>query len=156
MCVYFLLFVGSLFGRIKTSLTTFVFFMLQDSPKRAPRQPKTAPREPQELLGFPGLQDSPKTAQESSKRAPREPKAAPGASQESLKTAQRAQRSMKKTNVSIEVLILPNNLAKSRPRSKHSYSPCVKDECFERGLDFTEQPWKIKTSIETFVFPQIC
>ena len=27
---------------------------------------------------------------------------------------------------------------KSRPRSKHSYFPCEKDECFERGLDFTE------------------
>ena len=56
---------------------------------------------------------------------------------------------MKKTNVSSEVLIFQVFWAKSRPRSKHSSFSHRKYECFERGLDFTEQALKTQQKTHT-------
>jgi hypothetical protein len=50
-----------------------------------------------------------------------------------------AHESLKKTNVSSEVLILPNKLSKN---AKNTYPwKHEKDECFERGLDFGAKRW---------------
>ena len=56
---------------------------------------------------------------------------------------------MKKTNVSSEVLIFQSYSVKSRPRSKHSSFSHRKYECFERGLDFTEQALKKQQKTHT-------
>ena len=56
---------------------------------------------------------------------------------------------MKKTNVSSEVLIFQSYSVKSRPRSKHSSFSHGKYECFERGLDFTEQAPKKQQKTHT-------
>ena len=60
--------------------------------------------------------------------------------------------SMKKTNVSSEVLILPKNsqkISKNTHTWKHE-----KDECFERGLDFTEKNEKCAPRAHTFWAPK--
>ena len=56
---------------------------------------------------------------------------------------------MKKRNVSSEVLIFQDYSVKSRPRSKHSSFSHGKYECFERGLDFTEQAPKKQQKTHT-------
>jgi hypothetical protein len=56
---------------------------------------------------------------------------------------------MKKTNVSSEVLIFQSYSVNSRPRSKHSSFSHGKYECFERGLDFTEQALKKQQKTHT-------
>ena len=102
---------------------------LQESSKRAQGSPWSGAREPQESP------ESSKRAQESSERA--------------QDRARRRLWSMKKTNVSSEVLIFQSYSVKSRPRSKHSSFSHGKYECFERGLDFTEQALKKQQKTHT-------
>ena len=58
----------------------------------------------------------------------------PNKLQKHIKKHTHTHGSMKKTNVSSEVLILPKNLEKCAP--EWTPTNLEKDECFERGLDF--------------------